>query len=186
LAPGVTAEGFLFPDRYLLARTTSAGQLVATLLQDFTAALTPELRNGFSNHGLTIYQAVTLASIVQRETMVVDEMPVLASVFYNRLAAGMKLETDPTVQYALGFNAAQGTWWTNPLSLDDLKIDSPYNTYVHAGLPPAPISNPGLEALQAVAEPAQTSYYYFQARCDNSGRHNFAETFEQHLQNNCP
>jgi hypothetical protein len=79
-----------------------------------------------------------------------------------------------------------GTWWTTPLSLDDLKVDSPYNTYLHPGLPPGPISNPGLAALQAVAAPAKSNYFYFQARCDKSGLHNFAETLEQHQQNNCP
>jgi len=186
LTAGAPAEGFLLPGRYPLSRTISADQLVAAFLADFDKALTPELRNGFTAHGLTIVQAVTLASIVQRETVVDEEMPVIASVFYNRLAAGMKLETDPTVQYALGFNAAQNTWWTNPLSMDDLKVDSPYNTYLYPGLPPTPISNPGLTALEAVADPAQTDYYYFQARCDNSGRHNFAATFGQHLQNACP
>jgi UPF0755 protein len=186
LNAGTPGEGFLLPDRYQLSRAISADQLVAAFLADFDSALTPGLRNGFANHGLTIHQAVILASIVQRETVGDEEMPVIASVFYNRLAAGMKLETDPTVQYALGFNAAQNTWWTNPLSMDDLKVDSPYNTYLYPGLPPAPISNPGLTALEAVADPAQTDYYYFQARCDNSGRHNFAATFEQHLQNACP
>jgi UPF0755 protein len=183
---GGTAEGFLFPDGYLLARDTTAVQLVTAMLDDFTKNLTPGLRNGFTNHGLTVDQAVILASIVQRETMVDAEMPTVASVFYNRLAAGMKLETDPTVQYALGYNASQDSWWTNPLSLDDLKVDSPYNTYLYPGLPPAPISNPGLAALEAVANPAGTNYLYFRARCDGSGTHNFSETFEQHLQNACP
>jgi UPF0755 protein len=98
----------------------------------------------------------------------------------------MKLQTDPTVQYALGYNAAQGTWWTNPLSMDDIKFESPYNTYIYPGLPPGPISNPGLAALEAVAHPAESNYYYFQAKCDGSGQHNFAETFEQHQQNYCP
>jgi len=117
---------------------------------------------------------------------VADEMPMIASVFYNRLGINMRLQTDPTVQYALGFDFPQGSWWTTPLSLDDLKVDSPYNTYLHPGLPPGPISNPGLAALQAVAAPAKSNYFYFQARCDKSGLHNFAETLEQHQQNNCP
>jgi len=186
LPPGTTGEGFLFPDGYLLPRDTRADQLAAALLDGFTSHLSASLRSGWTSHGLTIYQAVVLASIVQRETVQQEEMPVIASVFYNRLALGMKLETDPTVQYALGYNAAQGTWWTNPLSLDDLKVDSPYNTYLYAGLPPAPIANPGLAALQAVASPAQTKYLYFRARCDNSGYHNFSVTFDQQLQNACP
>ncbi len=186
LSPGASGEGFFFPDQYVLPRSTTAAQLVAAMLQDFSDHLTPDLRNGFVGQGLTIYQAVILASIVQRETMTDAEMPVIASVFYNRLSAGMKLESDPTVQYALGFNPTQLTWWTNPLSLDDLKDDSPYNTYLYPGLPPSPISNPGLTALQAVANPARTNYLYFRARCDGSGLHNFSETFTQHLANSCP
>jgi UPF0755 protein len=115
-----------------------------------------------------------------------DEMPMIASVFYNRLNSGMNLDTDPTIQYALGYDLLNHTWWKNPLSLDDLKVNSPYNTYLHPGLPPGPISNPGLSALKAVAYPAQTGYYYFRMACDNSGRHNFAVTFQQHQQNACP
>jgi UPF0755 protein len=186
LPAGATAEGFLYPDRYTLPRTTTAAQLVSVLLSNFTLHLAADLQDGFSRNGLTIYQAVTLASMIEREAVVEDEMPIIASVFYNRMAIGMKLESDPTVQYALGYNSAQGTWWTNPLSLADLQYDSPFNTYVYGGLPPAPISNSSLVALQAVAFPAQTPYYYFMARCDGSGKHNFAETFEEHKQNLCP
>ena len=183
---GATTEGFLSPGKYTLPRTTSAEQLVFLLLQSFSTRLTPELRSGLTSHGLTVFQAVTLASIIQREAVVADEMPMIASVFYNRLGINMRLQTDPTVQYALGFNTARGSWWTSPLSLEDLKVDSPYNTYLRPGLPPGPICNPGLAALQAVAAPAKSNYLYFQARCDKSGLHNFAETLEQHDQNNCP
>ena len=140
----------------------------------------------FSRQGLSIYQAVTLASIVQREAVHDDEAPMIASVYLNRIKINMKLEADPTVQYALGYNTTQQAWWTNPLSVDDLKINSPYNTYVMDGLPPTPISNPGLTALRAVAYPAESSYYYFSARCDDSGYHNFAQTFQEQLQDLCP
>ncbi len=183
---GASAEGFLYPDSYTLPRMTTAAQLVSTLLQGFNSHLPADILAAYSRRGLSLYQAVTMASIVQREAVVDTEMPLIASVFYNRLAAGMNLQTDPTVQYALGYNNAQGTWWTNPLSLDDLKFNSPYNTYLYPGLPPGPISNPGLAALGAVAYPAQSNYYYFQAKCDGSGLHNFAETFAQHQQNYCP
>ncbi len=186
LPAATSAEGFLFPGKYTLLRTTSAEQLVFLLLQSFSSKLTPDLQSGFTSHGLSVFQAVTLASIIQREAIVADEMPMLASVFYNRLGIGMRLQTDPTVQYALGYDSVLKTWWTTPLSLDDLKVDSPYNTYLHPGLPPGPISNPGLAALQAVAAPATSNYFYFQARCDKSGLHNFAETLDQHKQNNCP
>jgi UPF0755 protein len=90
------------------------------------------------------------------------------------------------VQYALGFDPDKGVWWKNPLSLADLQVDSAYNTYQIQGLPPGPIANPSLNALRAVAFPAQTPYFYFRAACDGSGRHNFAETFEQHKANACP
>jgi UPF0755 protein len=183
---GASAEGFLYPDSYILPRTTTADQLISVLVQGFIAHLPGDYPAAFTAQGLTLYQAVTLASIIQREVLVNDEMPLIASVFYNRLAIGMKLQTDPTVQYALGFNVLQGTWWTTPLSASDLQFDSPYNTYLYPGLPPGPISNPGLAALAAVAYPAESPYYYFQAKCDGSGLHNFAETFEQHEQNYCP
>jgi UPF0755 protein len=113
-------------------------------------------------------------------------MPQIASVFLNRLEIDLNLAADPTVQYALGYNELQGTWWTNPLSLNDLKINSPYNTYKYTGLPPGPICNPGLPALLAVAYPADTSYLFFRAACDDSGLHLFAETFDEHLGNACP
>ena len=138
--------------------------------------MTLDLRSGFVNHGLNVYQAVTLASIIQSEAVMEQEMPMIASVFYNRLAIDMPLQADPTVQYALGYNSAQASWWTTPLSAQDLQFNSPFNTYIYPGLPPGPISNPGLGALQAVASPEQSQYYYFQARCDGSGFHNFAET----------
>jgi UPF0755 protein len=129
---------------------------------------------------------VTLASIVQREAVRPEEQAAIASVFLNRLVAGMPLQTDPTVQYALGFDVATNSWWKVPLSTADLEIQSPYNTYQNLGLPPGPISSPGLNAIQAVAYPAQTPYYYFRARCDGSGLHDFSETFDQHLQSGCP
>jgi len=181
-----TAEGFLYPDSYILPRTTTAQQLLETLVRNFALHMTGDLRDGFSHQGLNTYQAVTLASLVQREAIHEEEQPIIASVFFNRLKSNMQLDSDPTVQYALGYNALQQTWWTNPLSLDDLQVASPYNTYTNLGLPPGPIDNPGLSALRAVAFPADTQYYYFRARCDDSGYHSFAETFDQHLANACP
>ena len=164
-------EGFLLPGSYTLPRETSAQKLVVHFTGGFSQALTPDLQEAFENQGLTIQEAVILASIVQREAVVEEEQPLIASVFYNRLAIGMRLESDPTVQYALGYLAEQNTWWKNPLSMADLQFDSGYNTYVYAGLPPGPICNPGLQALRAVAYTAQTGYYFFRAHCDGSGRH---------------
>lgn len=182
---GATSEGFLYPMQYTLPRGIRAEELVKTLVQNFGLYLSPELREAFRQQGLNIYEAVTLASIIEREAIVDDEMPMLASVFLNRLKAGMKLDTDPSIQYAIGWNPVQKSWWTNPLSAADLQIESPYNTYLYPGLPPAPISNPSLTALQSVGFPAQSTYYYFRARCDGSGRHSFAATFEEHVNNAC-
>lgn len=186
LPPGVSSEGFLFPGEYILPRAIQAEQLVPLLMNNAALALTAEMRAGFSRQNLNVYQAVTLASIIQREAVVPEEQPIIASVFLNRLAASMRLETDPTIQYALGFDTGLNTWWKVPLSADDLAVNSLYNTYQNFGLPPGPISNPALSALQAVAYAIQTPYYYFRARCDGSGLHNFSETYEQHLQNECP
>ena len=179
-------EGYLFPVSYTLPRGTTINELLPQVLMNFEAQVTNEMQNGFNTQGLDLCQATTLASIIQREAMVDEEMPIIASVFYNRLNSGSRLASDPTVQYALGFNQNQGTWWTNPLSLQDLQVDSPYNTYIYNGLPPGPISNPDLAALQAVVFPAQTPYYYFRSACDGSGRHLFAETYDEHVANACP
>jgi UPF0755 protein len=186
LPSNATLEGFLYPDSYRLPRIVSVEAFIKTLLDDFQIKVDQQIRDGFGRQGLSLYQAVTLASIVQREAVLEEEMPVIASVFLNRLNSGMNLDTDPTIQYALGYDMLNKTWWKNPLSLDDLQVNSSYNTYLNPGLPPGPISNPGLNALKAVAFPAQTGYFFFRMACDNSGRHNFAATFEQHKQNACP
>ena len=183
---GASAEGFLYPDSYQLPRAASADDLLELMLANFQAKVDQVLLDGFQRQGLTPFQAVTLASIVEREAVLDEEMPQIASVFLNRLATGMKLDTDPSVQYALGYQLESGAWWKNPLSLEDLQFVSPYNTYLQPGLPPGPIANPGLVALSAVAFPAETPYLYFRAACDGSGRHVFARTFEEHQANACP
>lgn len=186
LPKGNSLEGFFFPGAYRLPRQSTPDEVIGAMLDEFQAQLTPDLLAGFEQHGLGIYEAVVLASIVERETVIEDEMPLIASVFLNRLEIGMSLEADSTVQYALGYQEDAGTWWKNPLSLDDLQVNSQFNTYLYGGLPPGPIANPGLIALRAVAFPAQAGYFYFRAACDDSGEHRFAETFEEHLQNACP
>ncbi len=180
-----SVEGFLFAGEYVLGRDLTARQLVKAFVDRFDSQVSPDLRKGFARQKLTLFQAVTLASMVEREAVLDEEMPMIASVFINRLNVGMKLDSDPTVQYAIGFNKEQNTWWTNPLKLDDLKIDSPYNTYLNTKLPPGPIANPGLEALQAVAFPARTPYFFFRAACDGSGRHLFSKTYDEHIHNEC-
>ena len=171
----------------LLAQTGQASldDLIPMILTEFSQNIDTSLLEGFTRQGLNLYDAVTLASIVEKEAVVDDEKPLIASVFFNRLAAGMRLETDPTVQYALGYQDDVQTWWKSPLSLADLAVVSPYNTYTVIGLPPTPICNPDLGSLSAVAFPAETPYFYFRAACDESGRHNFAITYEEHLNNQC-
>lgn len=186
LPPASSLEGMMMPGSYQVLRKISAADLAALFLARFDETVSQEWRDGFSAQGLDLAQAVVLASIIEREAMVPDEQPMIASVFYNRLAQGMKLESDPTVQYALGYQLVEKTWWKNPLSSADLQVNSLYNTYVSPGLPPGPIANPAPGALQAVAFPEQSGFYYFRARCDGSGRHFFAVTYEEHLQNACP
>ena len=135
-----SSEEFLYPDVYVLPRTMTADALVDEFVRNFSLHLTIDLHEGFTTKGLDLYQAVTLASIVQREAVVEEERAQIASVFYNRLRSDMKLDSDPTVQYALGFDPLQVTWWTNPLSLEDLQFNSPYNTYIYTGLPPGPMA----------------------------------------------
>ncbi|MCJ7623652.1 MAG: endolytic transglycosylase MltG [Anaerolineaceae bacterium] len=179
-------EGFFFPAEYDFKRDIPVELMNQTLTHKFSENVTSDLVDAYQRNGLSLFEAVTLASIIEREAVLVEEQPLIASVFFNRLSIGMKLESDPTVQYALGYNGLQDTWWTNPLSIENLSIDSPYNTYKYAGLPSGPISNPGISALSAVAYPAQTKYFYFRADCDGSGRHQFAYTFEEHVKNECP
>lgn len=179
-----TLEGFLFPDTYRIPTDADAAYLIDLMLRTFLERVSADLAQSFTAQGLSVYQAVTLASIIEREAVLAEEQPIIAGVFLNRLAQGMKLDADPTVQYALGFNPAQETWWTNPLSLTDLQFDSPYNTYIYTGLPPGPIAAPGLSALSAVANPVYSGYIYFVANCDGPpGSHLFSVTFDEHLAN---
>jgi len=178
-------DGFLFPGEYEIDRMVSATELVHIFLARFSEQVTPEVISAIEKQGLTLYEGVTLASIIQRETFMDEERALMASVFYNRLRVGMKLETDPTVQYALGYSDGWGNWWKTPLKTNDLSVVSSYNTYNVYGLPPTPISNPDLLSIHAVAYPEESPYFYFRAKCDGSGYHDFSVTFEEHLQKEC-
>ncbi len=184
---GASLEGFLFPDTYRLPADSSAEDLVQRMLENYAARITTQMRADAAERGFTMHQVLTLASIVEREARVADERPAIASVYLNRLAIGMKLDADPTVQYAMGYQPNTGEWWNLALTQADYySVDSPFNTYLYPGLPPAPIASPGLDAIMAVIYPAETPYFYFRAACDGSGRHNFAVTFEEHVANACP
>jgi UPF0755 protein len=180
-------EGFLFPDTYRVALDATAVDFVDRLLNNMDERFDPQLRADASLQGLTVYDAVILASIVEREAVIAEERPLIASVYLNRLRVGMLLEADPTVQYAMGYQPDTGQWWNLNLTQQDYHtVDSPYNTYLYPGLPPTPIANPGLDSIRAVIYPAETPYFFFRATCDESGAHVFAETFEEHLANACP
>jgi UPF0755 protein len=184
---GESLEGFLFPDTYQIATDASAADLIDKMLVNFASQITSQMRADAAARNMTLYQVLTLASIVEREAMVADERPIIASVYLNRLNQGVKLEADPTVQYAMGYQVDSGQWWNLALTPDDYhNVDSPYNTYLYLGLPPGPIDSPGIDSITAVIYPADTPYFFFRARCDGSGLHNFAKTYEEHLQNACP
>ncbi len=183
---GETLEGFLFPDTYRLPLDATAADFVLKMLKELDAQFTPEMRAAAAARGLGMRDVLIMASIVEREGIVADELPTIASVYLNRLVVDMKLEADPTVQYAMGYQADTGDWWNLYLTQDDYyAVESPYNTYLYPGLPPGPIANPGINAINAVIYPEETPYYYFRAACDGSGRHNFAITFEEHVANGC-
>jgi UPF0755 protein len=180
-----TLEGFLFPDTYILPPDADAAFLVDAMLRNFDVLITPAMRQAYGAQNLSLRDAVIVASIVEREAVVAEEQPLIASVFLNRIVAGMYLQADPTVQYAVGYQSGSGSWWKSPLSLDDLGLDSPYNTYLYGGLPPGPIANPGLAALEAVAFPADSPFLFFVADCEAevNGRHHFSITYDEHLAN---
>lgn len=169
-------EGFLFPNTYVVTRSTSTRHIVDLMVAEFRKNFTPELRETSRALGLSAREAVTLASIVEKESGLWREGPIIASVYLNRLHRGMRLQADPTVIYALKRDGR----WTGSLYRSDYNYDSPYNTYLYDGLPPGPICNPGLKALKASVSPAKTDYLYFVA--DSTGGHTFSRTFEEHLQ----
>jgi len=185
LPPDSSVEGFLFPATYGFSRRETGRSTVQKMLDAFARRVLPQLPppGAFSR---PLREIVTLASIVEREAQVASERPVIASVLLNRLAFRIPLQADPTVQYAVGgdpANVARFGYWKRELSVADLQLLSPYNTYVNPGLPPGPIANPGLDAILAVVRPAQTGFLFFVARPD--GSHVFAQTLEEHRRNVC-
>lgn len=167
-------EGFLFPTTYHFAKGLSAQAVAEHMLAEFQKRIIPLFEN-VKQDRFTLRQVVTLASIVQREAAVVDEMPDIASVYSNRLLKRMRLEADPTVQYAMGRDKGE---WFKGLRFKHLDIHSPYNTYRFFGLPKGPICSPGQKAVAASIAPAKTEKVYFVA--DLEGRHIFSETYAQH------
>lgn len=185
--PSVTSlEGFLFPATYDFPHDISAHDIVQRMLDAFDDRYLSDIQGPLAASPLSLEEAVTLASIIEREAVVPEERPTIAAVFLNRLQAGIALQADPTVQYAVAddpASVAEYGYWKQELTAADLAIQSPYNTYVFPGLPPGPIANPGLDSILAALEPAASQYLYFVACQDGSGRHMFAETIDEHLQN---
>ena len=178
-------EGYLFPDTYQFSRMMSVQEMAAAMVKQFRQValqigLVPNPANAIidaPNYSYSMHQIVTIASIVEKETAVADERPIVASVYYNRLEKHMALDADPSIIYA---ELLAGTY-AGALHHADMQFQSPYNTYRNAGLPPGPIGNPGKSALEAAMHPAQTDYFYFVA--DAQGHHRFARTIEEHNKN---
>lgn len=183
--PPARLEGYLFPETYEVPQRVAGTRAAEMMVRMFSQRVGSRLQRPGPN-GLGPRDVLTLASIVEREAKVASERPTIASVYLNRLTSNLPLQADPTVQYAVatrdGSGAAAYNYWRT-LSLADLQVDSPFNTYVHDGLPPGPICNPGEASIQAVLEPAKTDYLYFVAKNDGSGEHLFARTLDEHNQN---
>ena len=170
-------EGYLFPETYALPRGANADDLVEAMLEQFRRTFDDVLLATAAEREMTVRQVVTLASLIQRETGLDDERPIVSAVYNNRLARRMPLQCDPTVIYALQLAGL----YDGNLTRDNLTYDSPYNTYVYPGLPPGPIAAPGAADLRAAVEPADVSYVYFVSR--NDGSHVFADTLREHNRN---
>lgn len=187
LPAGADLQGYLFPDTYIMPTGSTASQLVALMIRTMDRRFAPELRAGAAAHGLNTHQALTLASVVEREAAREEERPLIAAVFYNRLAAGDRLGADPTAQFAAALNpasVAKSGWWKKELTLEDLENPSKYNTRLWAGLPPGPIASPGLASIEAVANPENTDFYYFVADAKKAdGSHVFGVTIADHERN---
>ena len=166
------AEGFLFPDTYEINGSFDAARILEMMAENFDRRLTKEMRDRAQEMNLSVYELVTLASIVEKEAYHEEDRPIIAQIFLKRLKLGMPLQADPTVQYLLDAPKED-------LLLRDTKIASPYNTYQHAGLPPGPIASPGTASLMAVLHPADTDYLYFVA--DRNGNNYYATNYADHM-----
>lgn len=170
-------EGYLFPSTYRLARNATARALVQLMVQSFEKAFDADLRAAAAAQGLSVREAVTLASLVEEEAQKPEERPLISAVYHNRLKIGMGLQCDATVIYAL----QRAGRWNGNITKADLAMDSPYNTYRYRGLPPGPIANPGRASLEAAVKPADAGYLYYVSR--NDGSHAFATTLDEHNRN---
>lgn len=180
--PGANLEGYLFPETYRLPAQATPEDLLTRMLDTMLARLPIGWESMAAAQGLSLFEVLTLASIVEREAVVPAERPTIASVYLNRIKEGMYLQADPTVQYAMGYQPDSGQWWKTPVTLEEYQnVNSPYNTYLYPNLPPGPIASPGASSIMAILQPAQTTYLFFLGIGD--GSHIFADTFEEHERN---
>ena len=177
----VAQQGYMFPDTYLIPRDATGAAVAKIFLDNFNTKVTAAMREDAKKTGLTLVQTVTLASIVEREGKTATDRPVIAGILLNRIKLGMPLQVDATLQYALGYQPFEKTWWKKDLSEEDKTINSLYNTYTNPGLPPGPICNPGLESITASIYPAATDYLYYIH--DKTGAVHYAKTVEEHNAN---
>ncbi len=176
-------EGYLFPDTYRLPVKAKPADLVNRMLENMAGKIPGDAVQLAAGQGHTFFEILTIASIVEREAVVPTERPLIASVYLNRLAQGMYLQADPTVQYAMGYQTDTGKWWKTPVTLEEYsQVNSPYNTYLNPGLPPGPIANPGASSINAALKP-ETSKYLFFMGCGGEGAHLFAEDYNTHQAN---
>lgn len=184
LFPGVppdapSLEGFLAPDTHVFTRSLGARGIVSALVNAFERSLPEGFEERARALGRTPLEAITLASLVEKETAVPSERALVSAVYHARLRIGMPLQCDPTTVYALRRRGL----WTGTLTREGLALDDPYNTYTRGGLPPGPIASPGAAALEAAVAPADVPWLYFVAVGDGSGAHRFARTYDEHLAN---
>lgn len=187
LPAGQRLQGYLFPDTYILPEESGVVELVELMIQTMDLRFSQALRDAAAEQGLNPHEALTLAAIVEREAVIPDERPLIAGVFYNRIEANDLIGADPTTQFAISLDPDSQRvhgYWKQGLTQEDLDDPSPYNTRLHPGLPPGPITNPGLASIEAVASPVDTDYYYFVADAvAGDGSHRFAVTFGEHQTN---
>lgn len=175
-------EGFLFPDTYLIPKTATAVAVIKIFEANFNKKFDEDLIKKAGGKNLTVDQVITLASLVEREAKFDEDRSKVASVLLARLKNNMKLDIDATVQYMLGYQSEDKSWWKKELTFADLELISPYNTYKNAGLPPGPIANPGLATIQAVVNADENGPYLFYVS-DQSGHLHFARNLEEHNKN---
>jgi UPF0755 protein len=169
--PGESAEGYLFPERYLFVKPVTPEEILEFMVRQFRRKVTPEAEMQALEMDFTLHQVLTIASIIEKETAVDAEKPIVSAVIRRRLALDMPLQMDPTVIY--GVKRFDGT-----VTRKDLRTAGPYNTYLNRGLPPGPIANPGLASINAALNPSNTEYLYFVSK--NDGSHTFSRTLQEH------